>query len=89
MRLLREKGRMQEEINRLENVQPKRNSVMPVSGRRGKAHPINRLGTNRRTRGRNFDVVEYAAKRGLFGSNMINPIFVIKAQLLNIEKPML
>jgi hypothetical protein len=32
--------------------------------------------------------VEYAKKRGMFGSNLINPLFVIKAQLLNLEKPL-
>lgn len=38
-------------------------------------------------RGKNFDVVEYANKRMARGSGAINPLFVIKASLMNVDKP--
>ena len=38
-------------------------------------------------RGKNFDIVEYASKRMARGSGAINPLFVIKASLMNIDKP--
>lgn len=92
MNLLIKRGKMQEEVNRLEGVtKQSRKSVAPVMGRNlknVKGRRVSKMAFSRISRGRNFDVVEYAANRGLFGSNLINPLFVIKAQLANLDKPM-
>ena len=48
---------------------------------------LENAGNLQRMRGKNFDVVEYASKRMARGSGAINPLFVIKASLMNIDKP--
>jgi hypothetical protein len=48
--------------------------------------PIIPEGEEYRSRGRNFDIIEHAQKRIMRGS-LINPLFVLKASLANIDKP--
>ena len=80
--IFRDKMRMESEIARLEK-QEKNNAGTAES-----LTDLQRAGNLPRMRGLNFDVVEYASKRMARGSGAINPLFVIKASLMNIDKPL-